>query len=118
MKGECFNNWFEHKLLSVFDNPSVIVLDNTTYLNVRVPGTESPTMASEKAQIIECLQRRNIAFEPAMLKPEVFAIAKRHKPPIQYLTDQLANVQGPIVLQTPVRYWIFNPIEIIRAQVK
>ena len=53
-----------------------------------------------------------------MLKPEVYAIAKRHKPPIQYLTDQLANSQGNIVLRTPVRYWIFNPIEMIWAQVK
>ena len=41
MNGECFNDWFEHKLLPVLDNPSVIVLDNATYHNVRVPGTES-----------------------------------------------------------------------------
>ena len=53
-----------------------------------------------------------------MLKPEVYAITKRHKPPIQYLTDQLANVQDHIVLGTPVRYWIVNPIEMIWAQVK
>ena len=59
MKGKCFNDWFEHKLLPVLDNPSVIVLDKATYHNVRVPGIESPTMAWKKAQIIEWLQRRN-----------------------------------------------------------
>ena len=36
MKGECFNDWFEHKLLPVLDNHSVIVLDKATYHNVRV----------------------------------------------------------------------------------
>ena len=118
MNGECFNDWFEHKLLPVLDNPSVIVLDNATHHNVRVPGTESPTTAWRKPRIIEWLQHRNIAFEPTMLKPEVYAIAKRHKPPIQYLTDQLANAQGHVVLRTLVRYWIFNPIEMIWAQVK
>ena len=96
MKGECFNDWFEQQLLPVLDNPSVIVLYNATYHNVRVPGTESPTKAWKKTRIIEWLQVRNMAFEaePTMLTPKVYAITKRHKPPIQYLTDQLSNVRS------------------------
>ena len=53
-----------------------------------------------------------------MLKPELYAIAHRHKPQIQYLIDQLAEAAGHIVIRTPVRHWIFNAIEEIWAQVK
>ena len=63
MNGDCFNDWFEHQLLPVLDNPSVIVLDNATYHNVRVLGTKSPTMAWRKPRIIEWPQNRNIGLK-------------------------------------------------------
>lgn len=93
-------------------------MDNASYHNLRVPGTESPTMAWTKPKIIEWLRTNNIPHCPTMLKPELYVIAKRNKKAVVYQTDQLANEQGHVVLRTPVRYWIFNPIEMIWSQVK
>ena len=53
-----------------------------------------------------------------MLKFELYAIAQRHKPQIQCLTEHLAEAAGHFVIRTPVWPLIFNAIEEIWARVK
>lgn len=118
MNSKVFMKWYTDSLLPVLARPSAIIIDNASYHNIRVPGTETPTSAWRKGQIKAWLEEQNIAFGERMLKPELYAIARRHKPQIQYLTDQLAEAAGHVVIRTPVRHWIFNAIEEIWAQVK
>ena len=118
MNSKTFMEWYTDNLLPALTRPSAIIIDNASYHNIRVPGTETPISAWRKDQIKAWLERQNIGFGERMLKPELYAIAQRHKPQIQYLTDQLAEAAGHVVIRTPVRHWIFNAIEEIWAQVK
>ena len=102
MNSKTFMEWYTDNLLPALTRPSAIIIDNASYHNIRVPGTETPTSAWRKDQIKAWLERQNIGFGERMLKPELYAIAQRHKPQIQYLTDQLAEAAGHVVIRTPV----------------
>ncbi|KAJ8304187.1 hypothetical protein KUTeg_017770 [Tegillarca granosa] len=71
MCGRVFIKWFREKLIPSLKEKSVIVLDNATYHNVRVPGTESPTMAMKKADFAQWLTVNGIHFPQNCLKPEL-----------------------------------------------
>lgn len=53
-----------------------------------------------------------------MTKAELYNIVKRNKPPVQYVTNYLAEKYGHMVLRTPVRHCELNPIELIWGKVK
>lgn len=118
MNGQVFLEWFEHQLLPQLDEPSVIILDNASYHNLRVPGTITPTMANLKAQLQEFLTACNVPYRQSETKAQLMEKIRQHKKPIQYITDELAAKQGHIVLRTPVRHCELNPIELIWGNCK
>ena len=104
MNSTVFMEWFEEKLILALTRPSCIIIDNASYHNKRVPGTETPTTAWRKDQIRAWLDAQNIKCDQRMLKQELYAVAKMHKTPIKYLTDQIAEAAGHVVIRTPVRH--------------
>ena len=118
MNSKVFLDWFENQLIPELNQPSVIVLDNASYHNVRNIDCVTPTSSALKATMQEWLSSRNINFSSKMTKIELYALIKRHKPEIRYQTDEIAECNGHLVLRTPVRHCELNPIELIWAQVK
>ena len=91
MNKTVFMHWFEHKLLPALEAPSVIVLDNASYHNTRSDNAITPTSASRKSDMQQWLTKKGIEFEILATKPELYELIKRHKPPIRYLTDDIAG---------------------------
>ena len=44
MNGPTFLNWFENQLMPALKSPSVIVLDNASYHNIKTEETVVPTL--------------------------------------------------------------------------
>ncbi|XP_046544150.1 uncharacterized protein LOC124254280 [Haliotis rubra] len=59
MNGEVFMDWMEHQLL-----PTVIVMDNARYHNVRIPCSITPTMRSLKQTIQDFLTSCGVHYRP------------------------------------------------------
>ncbi|KAJ8317360.1 hypothetical protein KUTeg_005264 [Tegillarca granosa] len=89
MCGAVFMEWFKTQLIPSLTEKSVIVLDNASYHNLRVPGTESPTSSWKKCDIANWLTKINITYPKKCLKQELYTIANRL--PIEYLTDKTAK---------------------------
>ena len=118
MDSTVFLNWFEHDLIIGLDCPSLIVLDNASYHNIRVEDTVTPTLSARKQVLQDWLTARDIPYQPVMTKTQLYDIIKRNKITARYKTDDLAESHGHFVLRTPVRHCELNPIELIWAQVK
>ena len=118
MNSAVFIEWFEHTLCKALKTPSVIVLDNASYHNVKSPCSWYPTMKEKKQVLLDWLSEKGIPHDPTRTKLELSEIAKSKSPPITYMTDVIAGEHGHQVLRTPVRHCILNPIELIWAQVK
>lgn len=118
MNSKLFLDWFENTLLPSLEGPSLIVLDNASYHNVWVESSKCPTSNNTKQQIIDWLSSKNIKFNPTSTKVQLYELIKRNKPPIRYITDELAEYSGHKVLRTPVRHCELNPIELIWATIK
>ena len=118
MNSIVFLDWFENQLLPSLKEPSVIVLDNASYHNVRCEETVAPTMNKRKQVLQEWLTKMSVPFSPLETKPQLYEKIKRNKPRAVYKTDFLARSHGHHVLKTPVRYCELNPIELIWANVK
>ena len=117
MNAEKFLTWFE-ELCQALPGPSTIVMDNASYHNKRTEDSVAPTSSTRKAEMIDWLSSKNIAFDPILNKPELYQIIKQHKARPIYRTDVMANEWGHEVLRTPVRQCELNPIELIWAKVK
>lgn len=118
MNGKVFLQWYKDQLLPRLQNPSVIVMDNASYHNIRTEETIAPTMSNLKSAMTQWLQDRNIPFNKSDTKPKLYEKILQNKVPIVYKTNELANIFGHVVLRTPVRMCEFNPIELVWAQVK
>ena len=91
MNSKIFLNWFEHSLLPALEEPSVIVLDNASYHNIRTDESKSPTTATRKGDMQKWLTDKNIKYNNTMTKVQLYDIIKRHKTPVRYVTDELAG---------------------------
>lgn len=118
MNSTVFLKWFENQLLPSLKEPSVIVLDNASYHNVRCEETVAPTMNKKKQELQDWLTKMSIRFSPLETKAQLYDKIKRNKPIAVYKTDVLAMSHGHFVLRTPVRHCELNPIELIWANVK
>ena len=49
MNGPIFQNWFENQLMPALKSPSVIVLDNSSYHNIKTEETVVPNFNQRKA---------------------------------------------------------------------
>lgn len=116
MNGESFENWFSNILPRIEEN-AVIVLDNAPYHSRRLE--KIPTTSSNKLDIQNWLQSKNIHFEDSMLKVQLLALVKQQKAKYEkYIIDELAASQNKTVLRLPPYHCELNPIELIWAEVK
>ena len=99
-------------------NPSLVVLDNASYHNVKTEDTVCPNFSQKKAVLWNYLIQHNIPFSATDTKKVLYEKIKQKKTPLVYKTDKIANLHGHEVLRTPVRHCELKPIELIWAQVK
>ncbi|XP_046584928.1 uncharacterized protein LOC124291904 [Haliotis rubra] len=118
MNGGVFMDWMEHQLLPNLDQPTVIVMDNASYHNVREPGSITPTMSSLKKTMQDFLTSCGVHYRPADTKIQLMEKIHINRKPIQYTADELAAQHGHVVLRSPVRHCELNPMELIWANCK
>jgi hypothetical protein len=68
MNGPTILNWFEDQLMAALKSPSVIVLDNASYHNIKTEETVVPNFNQRKAILQDYLSKHNIPFSPLKLK--------------------------------------------------
>ncbi|XP_063226418.1 uncharacterized protein LOC134533102 isoform X3 [Bacillus rossius redtenbacheri] len=115
MNGETFLMWFEDMLVHL-EEPSVIIMDNTSYHSTQVEKT--PTTNWTKDALIAWLEKNEIKHENNLLKVELLRIAKQNKPRIRYEVDELARNYGHEILRLPPYHCHYNAIELVWAQCK
>ena len=118
MNGNVFIDWWVHQLLPALDEPSVIIMDNASYHNIRVEGTIAPISNSRKQVMIDWRNERFIPFPPSSKCIDLLNFIKARKLKPVFKTDVFAGEQGHFVLRLPVRHCELNPIELIWANCK
>jgi transposase len=118
MNSFVFLEWFENQLMPALKNPSLVVLDNASYHNVKTEHTVCPNFSQKKAVLQNYLTQNNIPFSATDTKKVLYEKIKQKKNPVVYKTDKIANLHGHKVIRTPVRHCELNPIELIWVQVK
>ena len=109
--------WFENQLMSALKNPSLVVLDNASYHNVKTEDKVCPNFSQKKAVLQNYLTQHNIPFSATDTKKSIIWKNKTKKTPVVYKTDKIANLQD-------MKYWEppfdteLNPIELTWTQVK
>ncbi|CAC9570722.1 hypothetical protein [uncultured Gammaproteobacteria bacterium] len=68
MNGPIFLNWFENQLMPALKSPSVIVLDNASYHNIKTEETVVPNFNQRKAVLQDYLSNTTFLFSPLKLK--------------------------------------------------
>ena len=97
-------DWFENQLLPSLKEPSVIVLYNASYHNVRCEETVAPTMKKRKQVLQEWLTKMSAPISPLETKPQLYEKIKRNKPRAVYKTDNLGWSHGHHVLRNVKSY--------------
>ena len=118
MNSKVFMDWFENNLMRALTEPTVIVIDNAPYHNLKVDSSVSPTTATKKADMQAYLTSKGVKYQAQMTKPQLYELIKLNKPEIRYKTDEIAEHHGHIVVRTPVRHCELNVIELLWANVK
>ena len=67
-----FLEWFENQLLPALKNPSLIVLDNASYHNVKTKDTVCPNFSQKKAVLQNYLAQHNIPFSATDTKKKYY----------------------------------------------
>jgi hypothetical protein len=104
MNSVVFLEWFENQLISALKNPSLVVLDNASYHNVKTEDTVCPNLSQKKAVLQNFLTQRNIPFSATDIKTVVYEKIKPKKTPALYKKENIANLHGHEVLRTLVRH--------------
>lgn len=116
MNGETFKRWFQERLLDNLQEKSVIIMDNASYHSVH--SDKNPTSSTRKADIQEWLRKHNIPFDNNMLRPQLLALAKKHKSPPNFVIDKVAKDRGHEILRLPPYHPDLNPIELVWSRLK
>ena len=98
MNSKVFLEWWSNQLLPALDEPSVIVIDNASYHNIRVPETAQPKSNCRKQVIIDWLTERSINIPANSRCSDLKGLINQNKPKPVYITDSLAGEQGHLVL--------------------
>ena len=112
MNSVVFLEWFENQLMPALKNPSLVVLDNASYHNVKTEDKVCPNFSQKKAVLQNYLTQHNIPFSTtdAINNEKI----KQKNTPVVYKTDKIVNLHEHEVL----RHCELNPIELIWTQVK
>lgn len=116
MTADLFENWFEFTLIPQLPPGSVIVLDNASY-HSRLKD-KVPTSANNKEEIKDFLTKQELYFEDFYTKKQLLEVLKTKTFPKSYVIEHLAEKFGHTILRLPPYHCIFNPIELIWAQLK
>lgn len=111
MNAANFTKWVTEKLIPNLNEPSIIVMDNAPYHSV--VKNKAPTSATRVNDIKIWLLENNIAFDPALRKPSLLDLVKKHKPDPVYEIDELLGEHGHEVVRLPPYHCDLNPIELI-----
>ena len=101
MNSVVFLEWFENQLLPALKNPSLVVLDNASYHNVKTEDTVCPNISKKKAVLQNYLTQQNIPFSTTDTKKVLYEQIKRKKTPVVYKTDKITYLHGHQVIRTP-----------------
>ena len=74
MNSVVFLEWFENQLMPALKNPSLVVLDNASYHNVKTEDTVCPNFSQKKAVLQNYLTQHNILF--LLLIPKKYYMKK------------------------------------------
>lgn len=111
-----FKIWFEEQLLPNIQKGSLIIMDNASYHSKIV--NKAPTTSTKKADIINWLEANNILYDHLATKMKLLVLCKKNKDKQEYEIDNIAACHGHKVLRLPPYHCMFNPIELIWAQIK
>ena len=75
-------------------NPSLVMLDNASYHNVKTEDTVCPNFSLKKAVLQNYLTQYNIPFSATDAKKVLYEKIKQKKTPIVHKTDKIANLHG------------------------
>jgi hypothetical protein len=89
MNSVVFLEWFENQLMAALKNPSLVVLDNASYHNVKTEDTVCPNFSQKKPVLQNYLTQHNIAYLHAKLSnvclyPRVFVGHETHHSEVTY----------------------------------
>ncbi|XP_026724790.1 uncharacterized protein LOC113491818 [Trichoplusia ni] len=116
MNYEKFKDWFIG-LLNNLKEPMTIIMDNAPYHSVQV--NKPPNQSNRKSELVKWLSENGVTADIKMLKTELIALIRRHKPPTPtYALDEIAKEKGHQVLRLPPYHCQYNAIELIWAQIK
>ena len=77
-----------------------------------------PVTSWRKADIINWLTLKNVAFPPLALKPELLAIVRAQKVKRVYAVDKIISDKDHTSLRLPPYHADLNPIEMVWAKIK
>ncbi|XP_026736471.1 uncharacterized protein LOC113506119 [Trichoplusia ni] len=116
MNYEKIKDWFIG-LLNNLKEPMTIIMDNAPYHSVQV--NKPPNQSNRKSELVKWLSENGVTADIKMLKTELIALIRRHKPPTPtYALDEIAKEKGHQVLRLPPYHCQYNAIELIWAQIK
>jgi hypothetical protein len=82
--------------MSALKNPSLDVLENASYHNVKTEDTVCPNFSQKKVVLQIYLTQHNIPFSATDTKKVLYEKIKQKKTPVVYKTDKIANFHGQI----------------------
>jgi transposase len=113
-----FLEWLENQLMPALKNPSLVVLYNASYHNVKTEDTVCPNFSQKNAVLQNYITQHSIPFTATDTKKGLYEKIKQNNTPVVYKINSIANLHGHEVVRTPIRHCEHNTIELIWAQVK
>jgi hypothetical protein len=81
MNSVVFLEWFGNQLMPALKNPSLVVLDNASYQNVKTEDTVCPNFSQKKAVLQNYLTQHNIPVSATDTKKVLYKKNKTKKDP-------------------------------------
>ena len=81
MNSVAFLEWFENQLMPALKNPSLVVLYNASYHNVKTEDTVCPNFSQKNAVLQNYLTQHNISFSATDTEKVLYEKIKQKKDP-------------------------------------
>jgi len=120
MNSERFEKHMKENVFPNLPEGAILVLDNASYHRRRLH--KNLTKSSKKSELIEWLGSKNIDFDPAMTKNELYdkycKNQNRNNDLPKNHIEKIADAFGCQIIYLPPYHCELNPIELIWAQIK
>jgi hypothetical protein len=86
--------WFENQLMPALKNPSLVVLDNASYHNVKIEDTVCPKFSQKKVVLQKYLTQHSSPGDShhPLIWPETLNLSRQSNPHFAYLHAKQSNV--------------------------